>query len=202
MALSMRRMQKLMALLAALLLAVPAAAQFSDGYKFLKAVKDKDGATATELLAKPGANTLVNTKDGDSGDGAIHITVRRSDAPWMALVLRAGGNPNLRDAEGNTPIILATQVRWTDGLRLLLDFGVQVNAQNRLGETALLKAVQARDIESVKLLIEGRANPDISDNSGATPRSVANSDPRSAAIARLFKDIPVKKPAATQGPSL
>jgi ankyrin repeat protein len=192
----------LVTLIAALTLAMPAAAQFSDGYKFLKAVKDKDGATATELLAKPGANTLVNTKDSDSGDGPIHITVRRSDAPWMALVLRAGGNPNLRDAEGNTPIILATQVRWTDGLRLLLDFGVQVNAQNRLGETALLKAVQARDIESVKLLIEGRANPDIADNTGTTPRSLANSDPRSAAIARLFKDMPVKKPAATQGPSL
>lgn len=202
MALSMRRMQMLLVPVAAVALAMPAAAQFSDGYKFLKAVKDKDGATATEMLNKPGANTLVNTKDSETGDGAIHITVRRSDAPWMALVLRAGGNPNLRDAQGNTPIILATQVRWADGIRLLLDFGVQVNAQNRLGETALLKAVQARDLESVKLLLEGRANPDVADNSGTSPRSFAEADPRGAAIARLFKDIPVKKPAATQGPSL
>ena len=147
MALSMRRMQKLMAMLAALLLAVPAAAQFSDAYKFLKAVKDKDGAVATELINKPGSNTLVNSKDSETGDAAIHITVRRADAPWMALVLRAGGNPNLRDGQGNTPIIIATQVRWIDGMRLLLDYGVQVNAQNRLGETALLKAVQARDVE-------------------------------------------------------
>lgn len=202
MGLSMRPMQMLVALVTALSLAVPAAAQFSDAYNFIKAVKDKDGAKATELLNKPGANTLVNSKDSESGDAAIHITVRRSDAPWMALILRSGANPNLRDAEGNTPLILATQVRWTDGLRLLLDFGVQVNAQNRLGETALLKAVQARDIESVKLLVEGRSNPDIADNSGTSPRSLANSDPRSAAIARLFKDMPVKKPAATQGPSL
>lgn len=202
MALSMRRIQKLAMLFAALLLAVPAAAQFSDAYNFIKAVKEKDGAKATELLNKPGSATLVNSKDSESGDAAIHITVRRSDAPWMALVLRAGGNPNLRDAQGNTPLIIATQVRWSDGLRLLLDYGVQVNAQNRLGETALLKAVQARDLELVKLLLEGRANPDVGDNSGTTPRALADSDPRSAAIARLFKDIPVKKPQAMQGPSL
>lgn len=202
MALSMRRMRKPMALLATLLLAVPAAAQFSDAYKFLKAVKDKDGAVATELINQPGSSTLVNSKDSETGDAAIHITVRRADAPWMALVLRAGGNPNLRDGQGNTPLIIATQVRWTDGLRLLLDYGVQVNAQNRLGETALLKAVQARDLESVKLLLEGRANPDVADNSGLSARVVAENDPRSVQIARLFKDIPVKKPQATQGPSL
>jgi hypothetical protein len=202
MALSMRRMHGLTTLLAALLLAMPAAAQFSDAYKFLKAVKDKDGAAATELLNKPGSSTLVNSKDSETGDAAIHMTVRRADAPWMALVLRAGANPNLRDAQGNTPIIIATQIRWVDGMRLLLDFGVQVNAQNRLGETALLKAVQARDIDSVKLLLEGRANPDVADNSGLSPRAVATNDPRATQIARLFKDIPVKKPQSMQGPSL
>jgi uncharacterized protein len=190
------------ALLTALLLAAPAAAQFSDAYNFIKAVKEKDGAKATELINKPGSSTLVNSRDSETGDAAIHITVRRADTPWMALVLRAGGNPNLRDSQGNTPIIIATQVRWADGMRLLLDYGVQVNAQNRLGETALLKAVQARDIESVKLLLEGRANPDVADNSGLSPRAVAESDPRSAQIAKLFKDIPVKKPQAVQGPSL
>jgi ankyrin repeat protein len=202
MALSMRRMQTMMALLAALAAATPAAAQFSDAYNFVKAVKDKDGAKATELLNKPGSSTLVNAKDGETGDAAIHITVRRADAPWMALVLRAGGNPNLRDGQGNTPIMIATQIRWVDGMRLLLDFGVQVNAQNRLGETALLKAVQARDLDSVKLLLEGRANPDIADNSGLSARAVAERDPRATQIARLFKDIPVKKPQAMQGPSL
>jgi len=202
MGLSMRQMWNRLALGVILAMATPAAAQFSDSYNFIKAVKEKDGAKATELLAKPGSNTILNAKDSETGDASIHITVRRSDAPWMALLLRAGANPNLREAQGNTPLILATQVRWADGIRLLLDFGVQVDAQNRLGETALLKAVQARDLESVKLLIEGRASPDVADNSGTSPRSFADSDPRSSQIARLFKEIPVKKPKPAQGPSL
>ena len=37
------------------LLATPAAAQFNDGYNFLKAVKDRDGTEATKLLDKPGS---------------------------------------------------------------------------------------------------------------------------------------------------
>jgi ankyrin repeat protein len=192
----------LMALAAMLAFAAPAAAQFSDSYNFLKAVREKDGNKAQEILDKPGSSTILNARDNDSGDAPIHITVRRSDPVWMAFLLRAGANPNLRDREGNTPLMLATQVRWTEGLRLLLDLRVQVDAQNRLGETALLKAVQARDLETVKLLVEARANPDIGDNSGTTPRAFAASDPRGTSIARLLKDVPVRKPQASQGPSL
>jgi ankyrin repeat protein len=203
MGLSMRPMAKaLLTLLAMLGLAMPALAQFSDSYNFLKAVRDKDGAKAQELLDKPGSSTIINAVDRDSGDAPIHITVRRLDPVWMAFLLRAGANPNIRERDGNTPLILATQVRWSEGLRLLLDLRVQVNAQNRLGETALLKATQARDLESVKLLLDARANPDIADNSGTSPRSFAASDPRGSQIAKLYADIPIKKPQAMQGPSL
>jgi ankyrin repeat protein len=203
MGLSMRRMGK--ALLAALVLlglAMPAAAQFSDSYNFIKAVRDKDGVKAQEILDKPGSNTIINARDNDSGDAAIHITVRRTDAPWMGFLLRAGANPNVRDREGNTPLMLATQVRWTEGLQLLLGLRVQVDAQNRLGETALLKATQARDLESVKLLLEARASPDVADNSGRTARAFAATDPRGTSIAKLFSDVPVKKQMKVQGPSL
>lgn len=203
MGLSMRRVGKaLLALAATLAMAMPAAAQFSDSYNFIKAVRDKDGNKAQEILDKPGSNTIINARDNDSGDAPIHITVRRSDPIWMSFLLRAGANPNVRDREGNTPLMLATQVRWTEGLRLLLDLRVQVDAQNRLGETALLKAAQARDLETVKLLLDARANPDIADNSGRTPRAFAETDPRGTSIAKLFKDIPVKKQQKMQGPSL
>ena len=193
----------LSAVMAVLALAgsVPAAAQFSESYNFLKAVREKDGGKATEALAKPG-NTLVNTRDSDTGDTALHIVTKRSDATWMGFLIGKGANVNAKDGAGNTPLIIATISRFAEGVDLLTKVKAQVDVQNRLGETALLKAVQNRDITSAKLLIEAGANPDISDSSGVSARSAATNDPRAANIAKLLKDIPVRTARPVQGPSL
>jgi ankyrin repeat protein len=130
------------------------------------------------------------------------MVARRGDLGWLGLLYQKGANLNLKDRDGNTPLILAAVTRWADGISTLIRLKAQVNAQNRLGETALLKAVQGRDLAMVKLLIEAGANPDIADNSGTSARSVADSDTRAASIAKLFKDIPVKTMGKAQGPSL
>lgn len=189
------------AALALFALAGPAAAQFSDSYNFLKAVKDRDVNTAIELSSKPGT-TVVNTRDGDTGETAVHIVTRRGDLGWLGLLYQKGANLNAKDREGNTALILATLTRWNDGVVTLIRLKAQVNAQNRMGETALLKAVQARDLELVKLLTDAGANPDLADNSGISARAAADQDPRAASIAKLFKDIPVKGSGRVQGPSL
>lgn len=190
-------------MVAATLIAVsaPAAAQFSDSYNFIKAVKDKDAAKATEYLDKPGT-TVVTTRDSDTGDTALHIVTRRSDAAWVGFLLQKGANVNARDREGNTPLMLATQVRWTEGAKIFIAVRAQVDLQNRLGETALQKAVQNRDSLTAKALLEAGANPDITDNSGSSPRMLAEADPRASALARLFKEVPVRKARPAQGPSL
>jgi ankyrin repeat protein len=185
----------------ALLAPVPAAAQFSDAYNFLKAVKDKDGGKATELLDKPG-NTVVNSKDGDTGETALHIVTRRGDLNWVGFLVGKGANLNVKDREGNTPLMIATVARWSEGIALFTKLRADVNAQNRLGETALLKAVQGRDSYNAKALLDAGANPDITDSSGISARSAANDDPRAASIARLIKDVPVRAARPVQGPSL
>lgn len=182
--------------------AQPAAAQFSDSYNFIKAVRDKDGAKATEFLGKPGGNTLVNTRDADTGDTALHIATKRSDPTWMGFLIQKGANINARDGAGNTPLIIATFSRFAEGVELLTKVKAQLDVQNRLGETALLKAVQNRDNASAKALIDAGASPDISDSTGATARATAVADPRAAAIARLLKDVPVRAAKPVQGPSL
>jgi ankyrin repeat protein len=185
----------------AVLAATPATAQFSESYNFLKAVKDKDGAKATELLDKPG-NTIVNSRDGDTGETALHIVTRRGDLTWVGFVLGKGANVNAKDREGNTPLIIATIARWSEGVALFTKIKADVNAQNRLGETALLKAVQGRDSYNAKALLDAGANPDINDSSGVSARSAATDDPRAASIAKMFKDVPVRAARPVQGPSL
>lgn len=191
----------LMALVLALGMAGPAAAQFSDSYNFLKAVKDRDVSGAIELADKPGS-TVVNARDGDTGEAAVHIVTRRSDLGWLGLLYQKGANLNLKDNEGNTALILASLTRWSEGVQTLIRLKAQVNLQNRMGETALLKAVQARDYELTKALLDAGASPDIADNSGISPRIAATEDARAATIAKLFAAVPEKKMGKMQGPSL
>lgn len=182
-------------------LPAPAAAQFSDAFNFLKAIRDNELGKAQELLNKPG-NTLVNTRDSGTGETALHIVVKRQDVNGLAFLLQKQANANVRDRENNTPLILAAGARWTEGVRILGLVKAQTNLQNQLGETALHLAVANRDAATAKLLLDAGASPDIADSTGTTARAAATNDPRNAAIARLMKDIPAQKPRPAQGPSL
>ena len=184
-----------------LTVATPAAAQFSDGYKFIKAVKDKDGAAAEKILNTPGT-TLVNIRDDATGDMALHIVVKRRDIGWLGYLLQHNANPNVRNTEGATPLLLAATANFDEAVRVLTALKVQVDLANRLGETPLLKAVQTRNASIARMLLDAGASPDATDNSGNSPRSVALADPRGGIIARMLKDAPSRKTAPAQGPVL
>ncbi|MCG2842703.1 ankyrin repeat domain-containing protein [Sandaracinobacter sp. RS1-74] len=186
----------------ALALAAPAAAQFSDGYNFLKAVRDKDAVKAKALIDKPGS-TIINTRDGDSGETALMIAIRRRDAPWIGFLLQNGADPNMKDRDGNTPLIVAAMTAFSDGVRLMLAGKAQVDASNGRGETALIKAVQMKDSASVQLLLNAGADPDRTDSfAGMSARQYAERDVRSGPVARLMEEAPKKDRKPTMGPSL
>jgi ankyrin repeat protein len=197
---------KLLGLMIAALFAMPALAQFSDSYSFLKAIRDRDGTKVNEYLS--GQNpTLINTRDYTSGEGAIHIVVKRRDDLWLRFLLAKGANPDLRDKDGNTPLILAAQIGFPEGTAALLNgSNANVNAINNSGETALIVAVQRRDVLNVRLLLAGGANAKIADHiAGMSARDYAERDARAAAILKLIDDAAKAKPAGNApvaGPGL
>lgn len=184
------------------LLAGPAAAQFSDSFNFLKAVRDRDAAAAKTLLDKPGT-TVVNTRDLGTGETALHIVTRRKDPPWMGFLLQHGANPDSRDKQGETPLTIAAGTGFTEGVRIMLAGKANIDGSNGRGQTALFRAVQARDVATVKLLLELGANADIAETqTGLSARDLAASDPRAGPIGKLLADAPRRQKAATTGPTL
>jgi ankyrin repeat protein len=165
--------------------AVPLAAQnFSEGYTFLKAVRERDGTVAERILANP-SSTAVNHRDSSTGEGALHILVRGRDLTWLAFMLSRGARPDLQSNDGSTPLTLAAQLGWTDGATQLLARRANPNLGNRSGETPLIIAVQRRDLQMVRLLLSQRADPNQTDNlSGNSAIDYARRDPRAAAILR------------------
>jgi len=188
--------------LSVLVAPVVANAQFSESFNFLKAVKERDGAKVTEFLNKPGSGSvIVNTRDNSTGETALHLVAAGRDSLWLGFLLQRGANPDLRDGRGNTALMIATQLGWTDGIQTLLARRAGVDVANGSGETPLMRAVQNRDIASVRLLLAAGANPNKPDNAaGLSAKDYAARDPRAGAILKEISDAKsvVRKPV--QGP--
>ncbi|MDB5661851.1 MAG: ankyrin [Sphingomonas bacterium] len=198
-----RPTRMIIAALAAALATTPAAAQFSDSYKFLKAVKEADGAKVNEALDAPGT-TIINTRDYASGEGALHIVVKRRDMTWLAFLLAKGANPNVRDGAGNTPLALAAQLGYADGVQQLLERRASVDLENSSGETPLIIAVHNRDVPTARLLVAAGASPTRADRiAGKSARDYATEDRRAAPILKILDEAKTAKPSAKMsGPSL
>ncbi|MDX2211197.1 MAG: ankyrin repeat domain-containing protein [Sphingopyxis sp.] len=174
------------ALAATLLLPTSAAAQFSDSYNFLKAVRERDGAEASKYLNDE-TTRVINTRDTSSGETALAIVIKNRDLSWTRFLLAKGANPGIADRQGMTPLMHATLLGFTDGAEALLGRGAQVDQANSRGETALILAVQRRDAAMVRMLVKRGANPDKTDHiAGLSARDYAKRDDRTGTMLALL----------------
>jgi len=160
---------------AVLLAPAPASAQFmmGAGYKFLEAVRKRDGAEVDKALGPTGTTTIINTQDVTSGDTALHIVTQRRDLEWLQFLLSRGGDPNKANVKGVRPLGIAVSLNWADGVQTLLQQGARADDPGAAGETPLIAAVHQRNIELVRLLVRAGANPNRADNSGRSARDYA-----------------------------
>ncbi len=198
-----RRPIAALAILLAAATAIPAQAQFSDSYKFLEAVRKKEGDKVTEALNEPGTQ-IINTKDFNSGQTALHIVVARRDLTWVQFLLAKGANVNARDNRGVTPLVLASEMGFLEGVDELIKSGARIDEANNTGETPLISAVHRKDLALVRMLIKAGANPDRPDNSGRSARDYAALDKGSAVLGEIERSTVEAKgsaPKKTYGPS-
>jgi len=184
----------------------PAAAQLlqSEGYTFLKAVKERDGDTATKMLSEPGTQ-VANTRDITTGENGLHIVAQRRDTLWIRFLLQRGANPNVRDRNGTTPLQIAVRLGHVEGVEEFLKRGADVDISDSQGETPLMTAVHQRNVELVRTLLEKGADPDVNDNTGRSARDHMERLNSNTLIEREFAEADRKReenPAPVQyGPS-
>lgn len=181
----------------ALIMPGTAQAQFSASYKFLEAVRKKDGNVVNDALNEPGSN-IVNTRDITSGQTALHIVTARRDLTWMTFLLGKNANPNLRDGRGATPLQLAADVGFAEGVDLLISKGARVDEPNSAGETPLMSAVHRRDLAIMRALLKAGANPDRADNSGRSARDYALLEGRTNPMINEIENNTKARAATTQ----
>ena len=160
---------------------VPAVAQFSESYKFLDAIRKKDGDVVNDMLSKP-STQIVNTRDVTTGDTALHIVTARRDFMWMQFMVSKGANVNARNSKGETPLEIAAELGFVEGVDFLISTGARVDETNNTGSTPLIDAVSRRDLSVVRSLLKAGANPDRPDNSGRSARDYATLDGKESPI--------------------
>ena len=181
--------------------AMPVAAQqqqFSDNTTMLKAVRDRDGATVESLLSDP-SSSAANARDTSTGEGPLHIVVRRRDIDWLAFLLGRGSRPDMQSNDGTAPLHLVASIGWLEGAQQLLARRANVNITNNRGETPLILAVQGRQIDIIPLLIQQGANPNHTDSvAGYSALDYARQDRRDTTILRLLEAAPARPQSQQQ----
>ena len=91
--------------------AVPALAQHqSEGAKFLEAVRSAKAEDVTRMVETPGSR-IVDTRDYSTGEGALHIVVRRGDSAYLSPICSATA-PTPICATTRAPARCCSRRRW------------------------------------------------------------------------------------------
>ncbi|EFY91649.1 Ankyrin [Metarhizium acridum CQMa 102] len=127
------------------------------------------------VLSKRGADIDLNAKlpGSDGGRAKSSEEEKRSDEKakdelheesdelhdeLLKLLLDFGADPNLKDATGSTPLLLAAGAGHIKALGALLDHNADPNINDTGGSTALHRAAQSGCVACMNLLVKKGAN--------------------------------------------
>lgn len=109
------------------------------------------------------------------GRTALHQAAFEAPVDQVRALLVAGADPSVQDRLGYTPLHFACQQNRPDVVRVLLAAGAPVDVRDRHGNTPLWRAVfDCRNDPAVAVaLIGAGADPDVTNDSGLSPRDMA-----------------------------
>ena len=100
---------------------------------------------------------------------ALSLACRIGNVDAMNVLLNAGADPNITDADGNTPLHHAIEGSCSkQTLEVIIGHGADVNTTNKNGITAFMLACKKRNTDAMKMFQNTRADPNIADADGNT----------------------------------
>lgn len=118
---------------------------------------------------------------------------RRGETDVLATTLRQGLDVNLRDAKGNSLLMIAAYQGRTETVAMLLRAGAQVDLRNEKGQTPLGGVAFKGHVEIARMLLDAGADP-LGDQGGSTPIDFATTFGRQEIITLLREHRPAAKP--------
>jgi ankyrin repeat protein len=149
-----------------------------------RAAQTNDVAKIRSLLSD---GTSPNQTDENGGTTGMHVAAASGNLQILAILFKAGGDVNQRDAVGSTPLDYAAEHDRYDAAKLLVEMKTRINDQNKNGMTALMFAAKTGDTQLIHMLLDGGANPNILDYTGRDAAGWAVESHRQSVV-QLLKD--------------
>jgi ankyrin repeat protein len=117
----------------------------------------------------------INHTDKD-GRTAIFHAILIASKDMIVQLLKDKPNLNIKDKKGWYPLHYAAQAYLIEILNLLIDNGAEVEVKDDYGNTPLWRATFSSlgKGEMIKLLLSKGANPENENDSGISPKQLAN----------------------------
>ena len=146
-------------------------------------VKEDSEIEIRGMLAKESAHTLLN----EDGQTALHLAAEQ-DEFLTRDVLKNGFDINIRNLEGQTPLMCAVNADNIETVTLLLKNHADVDATDEKQRTALhLAASKDKSGLITQLLLRRKADTELVDEVGLTPLCVAAFDGNDTIVRYLLK---------------
>ena len=142
-------------------------------------IVDADGYTSLHDAARNSQCTeilqAIISHDGDvnatskNNATALMAACRMEHTAAIPILLNAGADPNIADADGDTSLHYAARnYLCTEALQTIISHGGDVNATSKNNATALMIACRMRNTPAIHVLLDAGADPNIADADGDT----------------------------------
>ena len=106
----------------------------------------------------------VSVRASRSGQNAVSRAADAGCLDTLRFLLANGADPNAKDDDGTTPLMIASRNGLIEVVQLLLDRGADLEARDKSGSSAWLMAGMAGHLDIVDLFKKVR------EQKGVTPR--------------------------------
>jgi len=118
-------------------------------------------------------------------DDSVYDIINNEDTTAFSQLVTLGYDIDDSDADGYTPLMIASSLGKAQFVQFLIDNGADVNRRSYNGETAMHRAAITGNNEIVNILFEAGANLNMPDFDGNTPLMYAVTANRRFTVERL-----------------
>jgi ankyrin repeat protein len=121
----------------------------------------------------PAVRNMNYDQRASNGVSPLHFAVSNRYTGWTDYMLEKKANPNIKNTDGDTPLIESARIGDIETMRTLIDYKAPVNVQDAHGNAAEHTAIPPEvHREALELLLENGANPNLREEHGDSPAHI------------------------------